>query len=168
MIYSHNYLLSFLLHEKRFAVALDTVESVVRSVAVTSIPGANELIHGIFDFHGIVIPAINLRYRLGMPTKEISLNDRFIIIQTSKRKLALVVDEIEEVQKPVDNDISEIEIPITENQLNKSQHPGIIMTRLFRDIQGIILIYDVEKLLDSDVEIQLDALLKYRDGAAVK
>lgn len=160
MIQSHNSFLTFLLNGKRFAIALNAVESVVRSVAVTSIPGANEMFFGIFDYHGIVVPAINLRYRFGFPSKEISLSDRFIIINTTKRKLALVVDELEDVQRNVENDLGEIDINMTANQSPKSFSSGIEMIHFMRDEEGIILIYDVEKLLDCETEIHLAALLE--------
>lgn len=160
MIQSHNSLLTFLLNGKRFALSLNTVESVVRAVAVTSIPGAHEMFYGIIDYHGTVVPAINLRHRLGFPSKEISLSDRFVIVNTAKRKLALVVDELEDVHKIGEDDQGEIDVKMTENQSDESKSPGIEIVPYFRDEHGIILIYDVEKLLDSEMEIHLTALLE--------
>ncbi|MFZ4546294.1 MAG: chemotaxis protein CheW [Bacteroidales bacterium] len=142
-------ILSFTLDSQRFALPLSTVERVLRALAVTHIPDAPPIVYGVIDYYGEIIAVINLRSHLKLTPKDVYINDRFIVVKTSGRKLALVVDEVESVMKPLDKDISQAE------EINS----GLKIAKMIRDNNGIIFIYDLEKLLNCVDEIQLDELL---------
>lgn len=143
-------ILSFTLQEQRFAIPLVSVERVLRALAVTYIPDAPPLVHGVIDYHGEIVAVINLRNHLKMEERSIQLNDRFIVVNTYSRKLILVVDEVEEVLKPSEKDISRAD------DINQ----GLKITNIFRDDRGIIFIYDLEKLLKQIEGINLKEMLE--------
>ncbi len=142
-------ILSFTLDSQRFALPLPTVERVLRALAVTQIPDAPPIVYGVIDYYGEIVAVINLRSHLRLAPKGIHVNDRFIVVKASGRKLALVVDEVESVMKPLDKDINEAE------EINS----GLKIAKIIRDNKGIIFIYDLEKLLNCVDEIKLDELL---------
>jgi purine-binding chemotaxis protein CheW len=113
-----------------------------------------------FYFRGELIPAINLRKRFSLDSKEISVDDRFIIINTEKRKLALVVDAVEEIRKIKAEELSKADVLLPVNKRSQRNKLGLESTFVLRDQNGIIIIYDVEKLLRSELEIQLDQLIQ--------
>lgn len=87
----------FRLDRQRYALSLDHVERALRMVAVTSMPEAPPWVAGMINLHGRVIPVVDLRQRFGQPSKEPHPDDRLLIVQTSERTMALMVDEVTEV-----------------------------------------------------------------------
>ena len=143
-------ILAFTLDHQRFALPLASVERVLRASTVTHIPDAPPIVYGVIDYYGEIIAVINLRSHLKLIDKSIHVNDRFIIIKSARRKLALVVDEVEGVMKPLGKDTNQAD----------NINAGLKIAKIIRDDAGIIFIYDIEKLLNSVDDIQLDELLK--------
>lgn len=139
----------FTIEKQLFAIPLATVDQVLMAMAVTSVPKSPPIIHGIIDYHGVVVPVINLRFRLKMPARPIRINDVFIIAETSKRTIALVADEANDVMVPDVNDMT------SANELDSGFEPAGI----FRRDDGIILIYDIEHFLTAQEEIELQTAI---------
>lgn len=140
-----NGLLVFVVENQRFAIELSSVERVIRAVAVTKLIDAPGFIEGIIDYYGEVIAVINLRKPFGYPLHELSLGDRFIIVRTTVRKLALIVDDVEHLVTPESGNW------FASKDINK----GLKFLNILRDDEGIILIYDLESVLDIEEEIKL-------------
>jgi purine-binding chemotaxis protein CheW len=90
-------LLIFNLADQYFALSLAVVARVVRAVEVTPAPEASPAVWGLINVQGQVMPVVNLRYCLKLPSRDIALSDRFVLARTATRPLALVVDDIREV-----------------------------------------------------------------------
>ncbi len=153
-------LLTFALNDNLFAIPLQQVNKVIRSVAVTPVPDADPLMHGVFDFHGEILPVINLRRRFSMDLKNISVNDRFLIITTPERKLAFVVDRVEDIKIVTESDIKELFVTTSEKQGKTKNAPGLKQSYFLSDKKGIIIIYDLDKLINSEMKIHLDKLME--------
>jgi|LQYC01.1.fsa_nt_gi purine-binding chemotaxis protein CheW len=144
-------LVIFSLENRHFGLHLSTVERIVRAVEVTPLPKAPEIVFGIINMQGRIIPVLNIRKRFCLPEKEIEPRDQFIIANTSKRPVALVVDSvIGLIQHPGQEIISAGEILPTIDYVE-----GVIK------IKGdIILIHNLEKFLSLEEEKTLDKALK--------
>jgi len=147
-----NQLVSFTLDEQLLAIPISHVERVVRAVEVTPLKNAPASILGIIDYRGDIIPVLNLRKRLGFPERPVTASDRFLIIRTSSRRTAVVVDEIHRV-------ISSDQVQLTTQGLSdmKLEAQGIA-----RAEDGLIQIFDPEKFLSSTEEINLKKALKIK------
>jgi purine-binding chemotaxis protein CheW len=140
----------FTIEKHLFAIPVKTVGQVLMAMAVTPVPNSPEIIYGVIDYHGVIIPVINLRFRLKLPAQPIRVNDVFIIVETSKRTIALVADEGNEVIAADSNDMaSTIEL-----------ETGFGSAGFFRRDDGIIVIYDVEKFLTDQEEIELQTAIE--------
>ena len=148
----HTEILSFGIGDQRFAVPLASVECVVRAMEVTPVPDAPAGVYGVIDYHGELVTVINLHNQLKMPGREIRLNDRFIIANTAKRKIALVVETVLGILSPREMDVNPTETIST----------GLLFDGILCDINGIILIYNVEKLLQNVGETQPDEQLQIK------
>jgi purine-binding chemotaxis protein CheW len=148
---------------KRFAIPVNQVVKVIRAVAVTSIPDAPAAIHGVMDFHAEIIPVINLRQRFGLPAKEISESDRFIIIQSQSQKIALVVDEAEEIRKTSGEDFVLAEKLLSKKLIGKSGLKAGTVSGFLADENGIIVIFDAEHLLSSELSQQLFQFIEMQE-----
>ena len=85
-------ILVFALGEPFFALYLSGVERVVRAVETTPLPKAPQFVAGVINMQGQVIPVVDIRPYFGLAAPEINQNNRFILVRTARRLLALVVD----------------------------------------------------------------------------
>lgn len=145
-----NEILTFLVDDQRFAIPLQTVDCAIRAVAITRLTDSPGFIEGVIDYYGEIIAVINMRKRLSYSLHELNLNDRLIIVHTTKRKLALLVDHVEDVIVPDSQDLFE----------SKDLDAGLKLLSLLRDDKGIVLIYDLENLLSKTEEIQLKEMIE--------
>lgn len=139
-----------LLDTQRYALRLAVVERIVRAVAVTPLPRAPEIIHGVVDVEGVVIPVVNLRKRLGLPEKPITPEDRFIMARTQRRPVILVLDTVQAILE-----VPTEQIMTADQILPHARHlDGVVK---FPD--GMIFIHDLEQFLSLDEEHALSQAL---------
>ena len=143
-------ILTFRLDDRRFAIGLQTVDRVIRAVTITKLSNSPDFIEGVIDYYGEVIAVINLRKRLGYPLQELKISDRLVIAILPTRKIALIVDDVENLILPNEADISNSQNLIA----------GMKQIRVLRDDSGIIFIYDLENLLNKTEEIQLEKFIQ--------
>ena len=145
-----NQYLVFILDCQRYALHLSAVDRVVRIVHITPVPIAPDIVLGIVNIEGRVIPVINVRQRFNLPKRAISLSDRLIFARTKRRSVALVADAVNDVIE-----CSEWNTISAEHILPDAGHvEGIIK---FED--GLILIHNLDKFLSLEEEASLDLAL---------
>lgn len=145
----NNEIFGFQIDQQRYAFPLCTVDRVLQATSLITIPNAPSLIHGVIDYYGTLIPVVNLRKRLNLPDRAIEINDYFIVIDTPKRKLAVVIDDVEDVIVPSESDV------IPSSNLDPSLEPHSIC-RIDGDL---ILIYDMERLLSGEDDLVIQEVL---------
>lgn len=89
----------FTLDEPRYALSVSDVVRVVRAVEITPLPKAPDVVLGVINFHGEIIPVIDIRKRFQLPQRDMQLEDQFIIAQTSQRLVAIIVDSVNGVHQ---------------------------------------------------------------------
>src|SRR5712691_9083200 len=88
-------LVVFLLDDRQYALQhLASVERIVRAVQVTPLPKAPEIVTGVINLQGQIIPVVNIRRRFRLMDREVNLADRFVLARTPKRTLAFVADAV--------------------------------------------------------------------------
>jgi len=127
---------------QRYGFPLHCVDRFLQATAVKPVPNSPPLIHGLIDYYGNLIPVINFRHRVKLPEKRIRVSDYFVIVETHKRKLAIVIDDVEDVIVPSAKDI--IQASSLDRNLDN-------MGFLRRD-DGIIFIYDLETFFSNGEE----------------
>lgn len=85
----------FSLDEQRFALPLRIVERAHRMVEITALPKAPDIVMGVVNVQGRIVPVVDIRKRFSRPAREIALTDQLIIAQASTRLVALRVDSVE-------------------------------------------------------------------------
>lgn len=141
-------LLAFRLDERRYGLHLAQVQRVVRAVDTTPLPRAPQIVWGAINFHGTIIPVLNLRKRLGFAEREIGPDDQFIIARTSRRSVALVVDSTSGTIEYPSQDI----VAAGKILGRLDQVEGVV--RLADDL---LLIHDLDRFLSLDEERELEA-----------
>ena len=143
----------FNLDEFHFALFLPVVERVVFATEITPLPNAPAMVTGVVDFHGQIIPVINIRKRFGLQDQAVKLENHFIIANTSKRKLALMVDSVTEIHELT---------PVQQQDLDSERSPGNYLKGIAKVDSNIILIHDLEILLSQDEESLINEALSDR------
>ena len=151
-----NQLVAFILGEQQYAVPLTVVQRVVRMVEVTPLPKAPEIVLGVIDLQGNIIPVMSMRRRFGLPEPETSLSDQLIVADTATRRVALVVNSVIGVVERAAEEVREAEKIVPGAQYVEG------MTRLE---DGILFIHDVDRFLSKKEEQQLDGLLAQGAGS---
>ena len=144
-------LVTFSLDDRKFALYVSAVQRIIRVVEVTALPKAPEIVIGIINMKGRVIPVFDIRMRFRLPLREVHLADQMIIATAAKRIVALIVDSVDDV----------IEIPgeriiAAEQILPELEYvEGVIKTE-----EGMVLIHDLERFLSLPEEKVLDEALE--------
>lgn len=123
----------------------------VRAAAITPLPQAPEIVLGILDLQGEVIPVINLRKRFRLPERALRSEDQFVIARTATRTLALVVDSTDCVLEQAERSV----VPAQEILAGMEYLEGVTRTA-----EGLVLIHDLESLLFAAEEERLAQALE--------
>lgn len=136
-------LVVFTLDEHRYALHLGVVERVFPSVEITPLPKAPEIVLGVVNLRGRVIPVVNIRKRFRLPEREIELSDQIIIAHTSKRPVAILADSVTGI----------LELPQRELIAGREILPKLdYVEGVAKLADGMVLIHNVDTFLSLDEE----------------
>lgn len=141
----------FTLDDQKFALPLSSVEKIARAAAVRPIPKSSDVILGVVNVQGRVIPVLDLKKRFGIPTRAIAVTDHLIIARASTRILALLVDTVQDILESDNQDITD-----QSAILDRMDYVGGVL----RMEDGMVLINDLERLLSSEEAGELDRALQ--------
>ena len=147
-------ILIFTLDELAYALLLPAVVRVIHAMEIRPLPKAPEIISGIINVKGQIIPVADIRKRFGLVTREIDPDDRIIIADTGKRKVALFADTV--------TGIKVLETGQLVNSKETLPYAGYIRGVAKVDNE-LILIYDLEQFLSLDEEMVLEQALKIKN-----
>lgn len=99
--------LTFTLGTELFAVSIDLVDTIENLTQYTIVPKAKKILIGLISIRGRVIPVLNARMLLNRATDEFEFK-KLIITKLNHDKLAIAVDDIEDVIEIDENDIEQI------------------------------------------------------------
>jgi purine-binding chemotaxis protein CheW len=149
------HLVVFNLDGRHYAVHLSAVERIVLIAEITPLPNAPDIVLGLVNVRGRIIPVINLRKRFKLPICEISLNDCLIVARTSRRPVALVADTVAGVVE-----CSEGEITAANRILLHLEYiEGVVKLE-----DGLILIHNLETFLSLEEEETLEKAMTPTDS----
>jgi len=143
-------ILVFTLGEERYALPLAVVERIVRAVEVTPLPQAPEIVLGVINAQGRIIPVVDVHRRFRLPPHERRLGDRFIIARTNRRVMALVADDVAGIREitPQEMVSAKVDLPFA------GYLRGVAKLE-----DGLVLISDLDASLSLDEEQRLDTAL---------
>jgi purine-binding chemotaxis protein CheW len=143
----------FTVNELLFAIPLEVVVTVIHSVEIRKLPKCPEIISGIINVKGQIIPVVDIRKRFGEAAHEIELSDRLIITDTRKRRVAIWVDAVIGIRDFNKEQITEVKniVPFAE-----------YISGVAKVTEGLVLIYDLDQFLSLDEEVELDQALNLK------
>lgn len=136
----------FALDDRRYGLPLSVVERVVRMVDVTPLPQAPEIVLGVVNVQGRVVPVLNLRRRFCLPERDVAPADQLVIARTARRAVALAVDAATGV----------LEYSARQAITARDIVPGIeYVEGVVKLADGLVLIHNLDKFLSLEEETAL-------------
>lgn len=132
------FFLVFHLDDRRYAIAMESVERVVRAFAPAPLPKSSASVSGLLNIHGRVIPLLNLRHIFGLPERELSPGDYFIITAGPSGACAIAADSV-----PGLTGFSPDELMPADAAVKGIEY----VDRVIKAPNGLILIFDPARLL---------------------
>lgn len=87
---------TFRLHETAFLLDIRHVREVLRAQAMTHVPLAHELLAGLINLRGEIVPAIDLRPLFGAARTERE-TDMLVVVHGDESPFALIADEVHDI-----------------------------------------------------------------------
>ena len=128
----------FTLDQLNFALPVNIVDTIVRAVIITPVPGTPVSVLGVINIKGKVIPVFNIRRLFSLPERELKLTDQLIIARTSEHTISFVTDMVSGVTSRLEQKT------VPADKIFPGMEKIIEGLVFFED--GMILIYNLEKL----------------------
>lgn len=90
-------LIVFDLSTQAYGVDIGDVREILRLQEITKAPRTPALVEGIVNLRGRVVPVIDLRKRLELPTAGETRDNRVVVVNIGGRDVGVIVDAVTEV-----------------------------------------------------------------------
>jgi purine-binding chemotaxis protein CheW len=141
----------FRLEGQRYAFQTFAVERVLPMVALAPLPKAPAVTLGVINLHGTVIPVLDIRLRFGFPPRDYGITAHLLVARTSRRTLAVPVDEVVGVQ----------EVTVDTVTAPAAVLPGIgHVAGIVALADGLLFIHDLDTFLSLEEERELTTALE--------
>jgi purine-binding chemotaxis protein CheW len=139
-----------------FALDISKVREVLDFTSITKVPRMPELMRGVIDLRGSVVPVIDLRLTFGMSQTERTVNTCIIIVEvTVDNETAVLGALADSVQEVLDLGPDHIEpAPKIGTRLNTEFIKG-----MGKQNEQFVIILDIDKVLTSDELIRVQDVL---------
>jgi purine-binding chemotaxis protein CheW len=130
----------FRIGNETYGVRIAAVREIVRVPEITAVPSAPDLIEGVINLRGKIIPVMDLRKRFGQTEIQPDKKNRILVVELENKLIGLIVNAASEVLKIPP---SEIEAPgsvFAEGESGYVTGVGKLKGRL-------IILLDISKLL---------------------
>src|SRR5271169_5509409 len=101
-------LVGFRIGNETYGVRIASVREIVRVPEITAVPNAPEMIEGVINLRGRIIPVMDLRKRFSNSSDSSDKKNRILVVELDNKLLGLIVSSASEVLKIPP---SEIEAP---------------------------------------------------------
>ena len=147
--------LTFTLAEETFAIEIVKVREVIDYVHLTRVPRMPVFLRGVINLRGSVVPVIDLRLILSMPSVEKTVDTCIIIAEVNMDgeplHLGMLADSVQEV---IDIDPSQIDPP---PRLGSMLNTDFIRGMGKRG-EGFFIILNIDQVLSSDDMAGIEAM----------
>lgn len=87
--------LGFTLAGQDYALPLEAIAEVMSiPKAIAALPQTEDVLVGVFELRGSVLPVISLRALLGLAKRDVEGDERVVVVRVGKHRLALLVDRV--------------------------------------------------------------------------
>jgi purine-binding chemotaxis protein CheW len=133
-------LVGFRIGEETYGVQIGSVREIVRVPEITAVPNAPDLIEGVINLRGKIIPVMDLRKRFGSKAISSDKKNRILVVELENRLLGLIVSSASEVLKIPPSEIEPPGAVFAEGESSYVTGVGKLKGRL-------VILLDIARLL---------------------
>jgi purine-binding chemotaxis protein CheW len=141
--------ISFLVGTHRFGLGIEAIHEIIKVPQINDTALSSNICMGMFELRGDIVPVVDfaalLKYRETQDKKDISEDQRVIIMKLGNEKFGLLIDSVESIITYYTEDL--LNLPMI-NQDRPSMFVGCISQQ---DVGDIILFNHSEVLTDSEI-----------------
>jgi purine-binding chemotaxis protein CheW len=130
----------FRIGDETYGVRIASVREIVRVPEITNVPNAPEMIEGVINLRGRIIPVMDLRKRFGNSTVAPDKKNRILVVELENKLLGLIVSSASEVLKIPPSEIESPGSVFAEGESSYVTGVGKLKGRL-------IILLDIGRLL---------------------
>jgi purine-binding chemotaxis protein CheW len=146
---------------QRFGLPVEHVVQIIEMVAITPLPKAPEIVAGVINFRGRVIPVVDVRKRLNLSALTYSLRTPIVISRIRDHVTGLIVDSVSGVVQVAP---AQLEEP-TAIFSPETRPPLPLLSGVARLSDGLILILDLGTFLSREEEKTLKRAMSKRGSS---
>jgi purine-binding chemotaxis protein CheW len=132
---------TFWIDDLFFGVDVDDVQEVLRHQPMTPVPRASEGVQGLINLRGHIVTAVDLRHRLGLPSRQGDRLPMNVIVRSRGEVISLLVDDIGDV---IDTDGLAVEPP--PSNMPAEVQDVVLGVRPLPD--SLLLVLDADRAVD--------------------
>ena len=130
----------FRIGSETYGVRIGSVREIVRVPEITSVPSAPDLIEGVINLRGKIIPVMDLRKRFGQTEIQPDKKNRILVVELENKLVGLIVNAASEVLKIPPSEIAAPGSVFADGESGYVTGVGKLQGRL-------IILLDIAKLL---------------------
>ena len=131
----------FRIGNETYGVRIGAVREIVRVPEITAVPSAPDLIEGVINLRGKIIPVMDLRKRFGQTEILHDKKNRILVVELDNKLVGLIVNAASEVLKIPPSEIEPPGTVFAEGESSYVTGVGKLRGRL-------IILLDIAKLLN--------------------
>jgi purine-binding chemotaxis protein CheW len=135
--------LTFSLGQEEYGVEILKVQEIKGYSTITPIPNAPSHVKGVMNLRGTIIPVVDLRSKLGMPTAECSPFTVIVVVKVGSKTMGLVVDAVSDVLNIPPRDLQPT--PDFGAQVDAAFISGMAKTG-----EKLVVLLDLDRVLSGD------------------
>jgi purine-binding chemotaxis protein CheW len=136
---------------QRCGLPIDAVVEIHSAVQLAPLPDAPEIVVGLVNRRGRAVPVLDLRRRLGLPSRPLQVADRLVVLRLPDREAALLVDAAVDVLTVQAALVDEAVLRSTQALLSQSV---VVLP------DGLLVVLDVASFLSSTDVAALDTAMQ--------
>lgn len=133
-------IVGFRIGNETYGVRIGSVREIVRVPEITSVPSAPDLVEGVINLRGKIIPVMDLRKRFGAAAVQPDKKNRILVVELDNKLVGLIVSSASEVLKIPPSEIESPGSVFAEGESNYVTGVGKLKGRL-------IILLDIARLL---------------------
>jgi purine-binding chemotaxis protein CheW len=142
-------LATFFVDGEMFGVDVKDVQEALMAQEVTPVPLAPVHVVGLTNLRGQILPALDLRTRLGIAPREEGVSSSNLVVKTAEGPVSLVVDEIGDVIELPPNAWRDVPETVSPDERQFVKQIATLEDRL-------MLRLDLGRLLEDDAKLAAD------------
>ncbi len=135
----------------RYGLPLEVTREVLRATSIASLPRAPEIIEGIIDIRGALVPVLDIRSRFRAARKPLHPSDQFVIADAGQRTVALRVDQVTGIEAIEAEAIDDAKAVVPQVEY---------VAGVARLADGLVLLHDLGTFLSAAEAEQVDDALE--------